>query len=207
MTKKKPVRARARQSKKSDANKTQVHSENTTDISETAEIVTGKSRGGKANPPLNEAKLRSLFLLLLQGKTQTECARHFDVTDRTIRNWIKHLDDIPPDILRVLNPEKEMVRALYRFTAREIELLRWKNDAEKDGDTRAKFVCNKQLRDLESERLAFLEKIGLFANFRPQFNIDKDPAAEEADYIAEITAGLLQFHDLELDKNNPEKEA
>lgn len=205
--KKTQVRTRVRRSKNGDKTKTRDRLSDTTEVSATAENVTDKSRDGKSNPPLDEAKLRALFLLLLQGRTQKDCARYFGVTDRTIRNWIKRLDDLRLDILQALDPEKEIVIALCRFAAREAELLSWKTDAENDGDSKTKVSCNKELRRLERERQAFLEKIGLFSNYRPQFNVAKDPAAEEANYIAGIAAGLLQFSDLESDQNDRSEES
>ena len=206
MKKKTKVRTRVRRSKNGDNTKTRDRLSDAIEVPANAENVKDKSRDGKASPTLDEAKLRALFLLLLQGKTQKDCAHHFNVTDRTIRNWAKRFDDLRPDIIQALDPEKEMVRALYRFAARETELLKWKNAAENDGDARTKVSCNKELRQLERERQAFLEKIGLFSNYRPQFNFAKDPAAEEVDYIAGITAGLLQFSDLESDQNDLDEE-
>lgn len=182
------------------------HLSDETKVSTTKENVPGKSRNGKTNPPLSEAKLRSLFILFLQGKTQTECARHFNVTDRTIRNWSKRFNELRTDILQTLNPNQVVLHALLRFDASEAELTRWKSEAEKDGDSRAKLRCNQELRKLERERQAFLEKIGLFTNFRPQFNIDKDPTMEEADYIARIAAGLLQFNNFDSEPNDLDEE-
>lgn len=206
MSKKKQVRKRVRKPKNSENTKTQNRLSDGIEVSATSENVPDKSRNGKAKPPLDEAKLRALFLLLLQGRTQKDCARHFGVTDRTIRNWIKRLDELRPDILQALNPEKEIVIALCRFAAREAELLSWKTDAEDDGDSKTKISCNKGLRQLEHERQAYLDKIGLFSNYRPQFNVAKDPAKEEVNYIAGIAAGLLQFSDFESDESDPDEE-
>lgn len=200
------ARNRVRKPKKSEKTETRNRLSDETKVSATTKKVPDKNGSGKTNTPLDEAKLRALFLLLLQGRTQAECARHFSVTDRTIRNWINRLDDLRPEILRALHPEKEMVRALYRFVARETELLKLKNEAEKDNDARTIISCNKELRRLESERQRFLEKVGLFANFRPQFNVDKDIAAEDAGYITGITAELLQFSGLESDQYDLDEE-
>ena len=81
----------------------------------------------------DEAKLRLLFLMKLRGCNQREMAKHFDVTERTIRNWSRQLNSLKFPVLTGLDPSDELGRILCRFAAREADLLDIKGKAEATG--------------------------------------------------------------------------
>jgi len=140
---------------------------------------------------VEEIKLRQLLVLQLQGRKQQEIARHFGVTERTIRNWIQRASDLKLAIPGGLDPAREVGRTLLRFYAREAELLTWKRDAEAAGDRKEMRACAKDLRNLEKDRVQFLDRLGLYARLRFPPQDAEDPTAAQADQLAEMVEGLI----------------
>ncbi len=136
---------------------------------------------------IDDAKLHLCLLMHLQGRTQKEIAKHFGVTDRTIRNWFEKLKDRKLAISKDLDPHNEVSRTLFRFAAREAELLEWKRDAEADCDRKAMQAFAKELRQLEKARFDFLRRLGLFTDLRFKVRPEEDSSAMQA----HLLTGLL----------------
>ena len=139
----------------------------------------------------DDARLCMLFIMQLRAFTQKEMARQFDVTTRTIRNWLPKLANLKLPILENIDANDEVGRILCRYAAREADLLQWKRTVETDRDTRAMVAISRELRQLEKGRYEFLRQLGLFNGLRLRNHADDDPSARQADLLTGMVYDLL----------------
>lgn len=139
---------------------------------------------------IDDAKLSLCLVLCLQGRTQKEIAERFDVTDRTVRNWLEKLKRRKLAFSKDLDPHSEVSRTLCRFAAREAELLEWTREAEVDCDRKAMQGFARELRQLEKDRFDLLRRLGLFDDLKFKVRSEEDSSAKQADLLT----GLI--HDL-----------
>ena len=162
----------------------------------------------KGDPSTNDPRLRSLLIMRLQGQTQKEIAQHFGVSDRTIRNWAERLEPLKRAVAEQLHPLREIGRILCRYAARELDLLKWTRDAEVDGDRASMRGFARELRQLEKDRAEFLMRIGLFSRIKLPLRSEKDPAAENADFLIDLFGEVPGWRDDPADDvESPEKES
>ncbi len=151
----------------------------------------GPAEEAPSGARIDEARLRLLLMMRLQGRTQKECAEVFGVDERTVRNWEQKLGGLASTLCEGLDPSATVDGSLLRFTAREDELLRWKREAEAEADRATMLKCSKELRLLERERFEFLRKLHLYQGFRFKPLSDEDASAGQADLLLRLTGEVF----------------
>lgn len=137
------------------------------------------------------AKLLQMLMLQFQGKTQVEIGKFFGRCDRTIRNWCKQANELKIGLKLDVKAEAEVSDMLLRFAARESELIKWKRQAEADGDSRMMMDCAKELRKLNSERIKQLKNLGLFDGYDMTSNGTEDDADTDAVLMMSLLGDVL----------------
>jgi transposase-like protein len=134
----------------------------------------------------SEAKLRLVLLMMLQGRTQKEIAAHFRVDPRTIRNWQKKLDGVTLGIVENLDPGRELERILVCLAASEAQLRKTSEEAQARSDFATVIRCAKELARLAVQRLALLQKLGVFDRFNVPSSGGDEPGQRQADVLSEM---------------------
>jgi hypothetical protein len=137
------------------------------------------------------AKLLQMLMLQFQGKTQVEMGKFFGRSDRTIRYWRKQANELKIGLKLDVKAEAEVSDMLFRFAARESELIKWKRQAEANGDSRMMMDCAKELRKLNSERIKQLKNLGLFDGYDMTSNGTEDDADTEAILMMSLLGDVL----------------
>jgi hypothetical protein len=137
------------------------------------------------------AKLLQMLMLQFQGKTQVEMGKFFGRCDRTIRNWCKQANELKIGLKLDVKAEAEVSDMLFRFAARESELLKWKRQSEADGDNRMMMDCAKELRKLNSERIKVLKNLGLFDGYNMTSNGTEDDVDTDAVLMMSLLGDVL----------------
>ncbi len=137
------------------------------------------------------AKLLQIRMLKFQGKTQVEMGKYFGRCDRTIRYWIRRANELNIRLKLDVKADAEVSDMLLRFAARESELLKWKRQAEADGDKPMMMNCAKELRKLNSEHIKQLEKLGLFDGYNMTSTDNEDDADTDADLMMSLLGDIL----------------
>ncbi|MBT4563329.1 MAG: helix-turn-helix domain-containing protein [Rhodospirillaceae bacterium] len=140
---------------------------------------------------VDRAKLLQMLMLQFQGKTQVEIGKFFGCCDRTIRNWCKQANELKIGLKLDVKAEAEVSDMLLRFAARESELIKWKRQAEADGDSRMMMDCAKELRKLNSERIKQLKNLGLFDGYDMTSNGTEDDADTDAVLMMSLLGDVL----------------
>lgn len=113
---------------------------------------------------VKEHRLTMLCQLLYQGKSQKECARRFEVSDRTIRNWIGELEKNGlPTPVRMDVQRQMMLQLVVKDPAIEQWLREQIREAYNAGDLERARRLLKDLTDLQQKqwsRLCDLDRNG-----------------------------------------------
>ena len=144
---------------------------------------------------VEDAKLQLLLGLHLRNWSQRRMADYFDVTERTIRNWLTKLKSRKLIISKDLDPLGEVIRSLCRFAAMEADLLDWKCEAETAKDFKAMLAFSKELRQLEKARFEFLNRLDLFDQVQLLSGAGEDGSVRQADLVFNLTREIFQFAD------------
>ena len=162
-----------------------------------------------ATPPSgrspSEAKLRLVLFMMLQGRTQKEIAAHFKVDPRTIRNWQKKLRGVTLGIVENLDPGRELERILVCLAASEAQLRKTSEEAQARSDFATVIRCAKELARLAIQRLALLQKLGVFDRFNVPSSGGDEPGQHQADVLSEmIESFTASFADGPAEISDPE---
>ena len=140
---------------------------------------------------IGDAKLIKLAGLLFRGKTQLECAETFGVTDRTIRNWIKRLENNGlPNIGEIdLFAQFQMQLLKDEFKEQQIEEL-LRNALAQGDDRQAERFLGLQLK-LNQLRWARFCSLDPNNAVRTQLTKPDTPSSQNTDNIFNLMTGIL----------------
>ena len=146
--------------------------------------------GDAAGCSPTEIKLKLVLLMMIEGRSQKEIAKHFKVDPRTIRNWQKKLKRLKLGIVENLNPTREIERILVRLTSFEARLREIREDVLARSEFGTVIRCEKELMRLAIQRIGLLKKFGVFDQFRLPLTSTDDPGKQQADLLVEMLESL-----------------
>ena len=128
------------------------------------------------------ARLRTVLVMLAEGRTQKEIADHFHKDPRTIRRWFKTARSLKLALSDRLTPKEALANFLFSIAEQRANLFRMKREAMQSGDNRQVLRCIKELLRLEAMQMAALQRIGLFEHFVPDSSYVKVESPSERYY-------------------------
>lgn len=138
-----------------------------------------------------EARLREVLAAYARGETQGEIAARFGVTDRTIRTWLRLARERQLAAIRTVTAETVMAETGHRLAVVEAELLLAMDKAKSRGELRPLIEACRELRNVERDRLAFLDRLGVFDGFKFQPAAPSDPRVVQAETLKAIGHDVL----------------
>ncbi len=137
--------------------------------------------------------LRQVLELTAKHVPQRVIAAKFSVDTRTVRRWQREAQERCLGTFRSTTAEQVLAASARLHGAIMAKLLRRMDAAEASNDTRTWLECVKRVQAGDRDRLAMLERVGAFDNFRAQAPGTHDPNHETPEQVQGSLRDIYEY--------------